>query len=95
MTVNKPSSGRESASSKRRATLLAGCAATAALALTACGGGGATGTTTKDGFAQAPQKDGALTVWVDATRMDAAKLYQQQHPEVKLNIVSYDGDANG
>ncbi|MFD7999491.1 ABC transporter substrate-binding protein [Streptomyces mirabilis] len=95
MTVNKPSSGRESASSKRRATLLAGCAATAALALTACGGGGATGTTTKDGFAQAPQKDGALTVWVDATRVEAAKLYQQQHPEVKLDIVTYDGDANG
>ncbi|MFF3661243.1 ABC transporter substrate-binding protein [Streptomyces olivochromogenes] len=95
MTVNKPSSGRESASSKRRATLLAGCAATAALALTACGGGGATGTTTKDGFAQAPQKDGALTVWVDATRVEAAKLYQQQHPDVKLDIVTYDGDANG
>ncbi|MFF4728661.1 ABC transporter substrate-binding protein [Streptomyces mirabilis] len=95
MTVNKPSSGRESASSKRRATLLAGCAATAALALTACGGGGATGTTIKDGFAQAPQKDGALTVWVDATRVEAAKLYQQQHPEVKLDIVTYDGDANG
>lgn len=95
MTVNKPSSGRESASSKRRAALLAGCAATAALALTACGGGGATGTTTKDGFAQAPQKDGALTVWVDATRVEAAKLYQKQHPDVKLDIVTYDGDANG
>ncbi|WP_406480454.1 ABC transporter substrate-binding protein [Streptomyces sp. NBC_01615] len=95
MTVNKPSSGRESASSKRRAALLAGCAATAALALTACGGGGATGTTTKDGFAQVSQKDGALTVWVDATRVEAAKLYQQQHPDVKLDIVTYDGDANG
>ncbi|MFC9634569.1 ABC transporter substrate-binding protein [Streptomyces mirabilis] len=95
MTVNKPSSGRESASSKRGATLLAGCAATAALALTACGGGGATGTTTKDGFAQVSQKDGALTVWVDATRVEAAKLYQKQHPDAKLDIVTYDGDANG
>ncbi|GHE14627.1 ABC transporter substrate-binding protein [Streptomyces alanosinicus] len=94
MTVNKPSSGRERVFSKRRAALLAGCAATAALTLTACGGG-ATGTTTKDGFAQAPQKDGALTVWVDATRVEAAKLYQQQHPDVKLDIVTYDGDANG
>ncbi|MCX4594757.1 extracellular solute-binding protein [Streptomyces sp. NBC_01549] len=94
MTVNKPSSGRERASSKRRAALLTGCAATAALTLTACGGG-ATGTTTKDGFGQAPQKDGALTVWVDATRVEAAKLYQKQHPDVKLDIVTYDGDANG
>ncbi|MER5975275.1 ABC transporter substrate-binding protein [Streptomyces sp. NPDC001857] len=94
MTVNMPSSGPKSAPGKRRAALLAGCAATAALTLTACGGGTA-GKTNKDGFAQAPQKDGALTVWVDATRMDAAKLYQQQHPDVKMDIVSYDGDANG
>jgi multiple sugar transport system substrate-binding protein len=94
MTVNKPSSGRERVSSKSRAALLAGCAATAALTLTACGGG-TTGSTTKDGFAQVPQKDGALTVWVDATRVEAAKLYQQQHPDVKLDIVTYDGDANG
>ncbi|MCX4878220.1 MULTISPECIES: ABC transporter substrate-binding protein [unclassified Streptomyces] len=94
MTVNKPSSSPKRALSKKRAALLAGCAATVLLTVTACGGGSTAGTT-KDGFAQAPQKDGALTVWVDATRMDAAKLYQQQHPDVKLNIVSYDGDANG
>ncbi|MCX5053560.1 MULTISPECIES: ABC transporter substrate-binding protein [unclassified Streptomyces] len=96
MTVNKPSSGRERVSGKRRAALLAAGAAAAALTLTACGGGTTGAATSKDGFAQAPQKkDGALTVWVDATRMDAAKLYQKLHPEVKLNIVSYDGDANG
>ncbi|WP_328431104.1 hypothetical protein [Streptomyces sp. NBC_00453] len=51
------------------------------LTVTAWGGGGSAGTSTKDGFAQAPQKDGALTVRVDATRMEAAKLYQQQHPD--------------
>ncbi|MFJ8945274.1 ABC transporter substrate-binding protein [Streptomyces sp. NPDC102395] len=94
MTGNMPSSGPKRAPSRTRAALLAGCAATAALTLTACGGGTAA-TTNKDGFAQAPQKDGALTVWVDATRMDAAKLYQQQHPDVKMDIVGYDGDANG
>ncbi|WP_333740418.1 ABC transporter substrate-binding protein [Streptomyces sp. IBSBF 2806] len=95
MTVNQPLSSRERAFSRRRLALLTGCAATAALTLTACGSGGATGTTTKDGFAQVPQKDGALTVWVDATRVDAAKLYQKQHPDVKMDIVTYDGDANG
>ncbi|MDX2757261.1 ABC transporter substrate-binding protein [Streptomyces europaeiscabiei] len=95
MTVNKPSSNPKRALSKKRAALLAGCAATVLLTVTACGGGSTAGTTTKDGFAQAPQKDGALTVWVDATRMEAAKLYQQQHPDVKLDIVSYDGNANG
>ncbi|MFF3741268.1 ABC transporter substrate-binding protein [Streptomyces sp. NPDC002566] len=94
MTVTMPSTGPKRAPSTRRAALLAGCAATAALTLTACGGSTA-GKTNKDGFAQVPQKEGALTVWVDATRMDAAKLYQQQHPDVKMDIVSYDGDANG
>ncbi|MDX3520590.1 extracellular solute-binding protein [Streptomyces scabiei] len=95
MTVNKPSADRGRVFGKRSSALLAGCAATVVLTVTACGGGGTTGTTAKDGFNQAPQKDGALTVWVDATRMDAAKLYQKLHPEVKLDIVSYDGNANG
>ncbi|MFI7300447.1 ABC transporter substrate-binding protein [Streptomyces sp. NPDC050121] len=95
MTVDKPASSSKRVISKKRAALLAGCVATVLLTVTACGGGSGTGTTTKDGFAQAPQKDGALTVWVDATRMDAAKLYQKLHPDAKLDIVSYDGDANG
>ncbi|WP_055531822.1 ABC transporter substrate-binding protein [Streptomyces graminilatus] len=97
MTVTKPSSSQKRVFTARRAALLAGCATTVLLTVTACGGGGSSaGTTTKDGFAQAPQKkDSTLTVWVDATRMDAAKLYQKLHPEVKLDIVSYDGDANG
>ncbi|MFF9808395.1 ABC transporter substrate-binding protein [Streptomyces coeruleorubidus] len=95
MTLDKPSADRRRALGKRRSALLAGCAATVVLTVAACGSGGTAGTTAKDGFTQAPQKDGALTVWVDATRMDAAKLYQKLHPEVKLNIVSYDGNANG
>ncbi|POX45842.1 ABC transporter substrate-binding protein [Streptomyces sp. Ru72] len=95
MTVNKPPAAQVGVHSRRRSTLLAGCAASVmALTLAGCGGG-ATGTTAKNGFAQAAQKNGALTVWVDATRLDAAKLYQKLHPDVKLDIVSYDGDANG
>jgi multiple sugar transport system substrate-binding protein len=67
-----------------------------ALTVAGCGSGsGSASTTTKDGFAQAAQKDGALTVWVDATRLDAVKLYQKLHPDVKMNVVTYDGDANG
>ena len=69
-------------------------------AVAACGGhdgGGARGGTTgaQGDFKQAPQSDGPLTIWVDATRLAAAKLYQKTHPTVKLNIVSYDGDADG
>jgi multiple sugar transport system substrate-binding protein len=63
-----------------------------------CGssGGGKSATVTKDGFEQATQAgDAALTVWVDSTREAAAKLYQQQHPELKMDIFTYDGGANG
>ena len=49
----------------------------------------------KDGFTQASQSAGSLTVWVDSTRVPAARAYQKAHPSVKLNIVTYDGDANG
>jgi multiple sugar transport system substrate-binding protein len=42
-----------------------------------------------------PQTGGTVTVWVDSTRMAAAQQYQKQNPSVKLDIVSYDGDANG
>jgi multiple sugar transport system substrate-binding protein len=70
-------------------------AAGAALALVAACGGNAAGGGAKDGFTPAPQSDGPLTVWVDSTRLPAAQLYQKQHPAVKMDIVSYDGDANG
>ncbi|MGW7427069.1 ABC transporter substrate-binding protein [Streptomyces sp. NPDC054813] len=95
MSVNRPASGRRRMLGKSRTRLLAGCAAAATLTVAGCGGGGGTGTTAKDGFPQVPQTKGALTVWVDATRLDAAKLYEKLHPGVKLNIVTYDGDANG
>ncbi|MEV8100235.1 ABC transporter substrate-binding protein [Kitasatospora sp. NPDC085879] len=92
MTVNKPPA--VAVSSKRRPVLLAACAVTLAMTVAACGGA-APDKTTKDGFAQAAQTDGAVTVWVDSTRLAAAKQYQELHPEVKLDIVTYDGDANG
>ncbi|MET8944829.1 carbohydrate ABC transporter substrate-binding protein [Streptomyces sp. NPDC004542] len=95
MTATKTPSHRVRASAGRRSMLVAGCAATVMVAATACGGGGTGTTTTKDGFAQVAQKDGAFTVWVDSTRVAAAKLYQAQHPDVKMDIVTYDGDANG
>ena len=59
------------------------------------GGGGGSSAGPKDGFTQAPQSSGPLTVWVDSTRVPAAQAYQKAHPNVKLNIVTYDGDANG
>ena len=94
MTAMKQSVVRSRALAKRRSVLLAGCVAFVVATATACGGG-TTGTSSKDGFNQVAQKKGALTVWVDSTRLAAAKLYQKLHPDVKLDIVTYDGDANG
>ncbi|MEV0536807.1 extracellular solute-binding protein [Kitasatospora sp. NPDC050463] len=94
MTVNKPLADEKAVPRTRRAAWLAAGAVSLAMALSACGGS-TPAKTTKDGFAQAAQTDGAVTVWVDATRLAAAKQYQALHPEVKMDIVSYDGDANG
>ena len=38
---------------------------------------------------------GNLTVWVDSVRLPDAKAYQAAHPNVKVNIVTFDGDGNG
>ncbi len=83
---------------RSRAVLLATAGAFALAAVAACGGsGGSGGTSTgaQNGFTPVAQTGGTLTVWVDSTRLAAAQLYQKQHPEVKMNIVTYDGDANG
>src|SRR5271166_2809430 len=71
-----------------------------AAAVAACGGGNSSGSASsasdmRDGFSQAPQSSGPLTVWVDSTRVPAAQAYAKAHPNVKVNIVTYDGDANG
>ncbi len=55
------------------------------LALTgACGGSSGGGS-----------DDADLTVWVDAARLPVAKAYQKAHSDVKMDIVTFDGDGNG
>src|SRR4051794_13893712 len=66
------------------ASLVVAATATAALAVASTGGANA---------GAAPS--GSLTVWVDAVRLPVAKLYAKTHPNVHLNIVTYDGDGNG
>ena len=89
--------------SARRVILAAGAILLAGGMVAACGSGGAPSSAGasggsgkgKDGFTQAQQTSGPLTVWVDSTRVPAAQAYQKAHPGVKLDIVTYDGDANG
>jgi ABC-type glycerol-3-phosphate transport system substrate-binding protein len=65
------------------AAMLAGCASTNV-------------TTSSGSFAEAKQNaKSAITVWVDSTRLPAAKLFQKDNPSIKVNIVTYDGGANG
>ncbi|MEY9841155.1 ABC transporter substrate-binding protein [Streptacidiphilus sp. EB103A] len=83
--------------SRGRSALLASCAVLTLALASACASATTTGgaTSAKSGFKQAAQTDGALTVWVDSTRLAAAQLYQKENPTAKMNIVTYDGDANG
>jgi ABC-type glycerol-3-phosphate transport system substrate-binding protein len=79
-----------------RSILAVGAATLMAVAISACGGASSgSGSSVKDGFPQATQTAGPLTVWVDSTRVPAAHAFQKAHPNLKLNIVTYDGDANG
>jgi ABC-type glycerol-3-phosphate transport system substrate-binding protein len=65
------------------AALAAAITATAALGAASTGRAGSSGAS------------GSLTVWVDAVRLPVAKLYAKKHPNVHLNIVTFDGDGNG
>jgi ABC-type glycerol-3-phosphate transport system substrate-binding protein len=72
----------------------AGCAALVLITVAACGSGGQP-PNPQNVFQPVQQTGGQITVWVDATRMAAAQQYQKQNPSVQMNIVTYDGDANG
>ena len=65
------------------ASLVAVATTTAALVAASTGG------------ASSSKASGSITVWVDAVRLPVAKLYAKTHPNVKLKIVTYDGDGNG
>ncbi|HEX4832473.1 MAG TPA: ABC transporter substrate-binding protein [Trebonia sp.] len=72
----------------------------AAAGLSACGSPNAvtqpSATSAPPEFHQVSQASGSpITVWVDSTRLPGVQAYQKSHPNVKMNIVTYSGDANG
>jgi ABC-type glycerol-3-phosphate transport system substrate-binding protein len=82
---------------RRRSSLtVAGvCSATALLALAGCGSGTSSANGSY-GFPEAKQEaSSTITVWVDADRQAAAKAFQQANPDTKVQVVAYDGSANG
>jgi ABC-type glycerol-3-phosphate transport system substrate-binding protein len=71
-----------------------------AVAVAACGNGGgssstATGASGAPSVSASGKVGGSLTVWVDSVRLPAAQAYAKAHPNVKVHIVTFDGDANG
>src|SRR5688572_11932499 len=61
------------------------------LFLAACGGAPATPSAGSTAAPAAATDDSAeITVWVDTTRLDGVKAYQQKHPDAKLKIVTVD-----
>jgi ABC-type glycerol-3-phosphate transport system substrate-binding protein len=87
----RPGRARPRARAIRGTALLA-----LALTLAACGGGKASSSNGPYGFPQVAQDANAtITVWVDADRSPAVDAFKKANPDVKLNVVSYDGSANG
>ncbi|MFI2363023.1 ABC transporter substrate-binding protein [Promicromonospora sp. NPDC019610] len=68
-----------------------------ALALSACGGGtSGAATDSPYGFeAEEQEADSPITVWVDASREPAVDAFTKAHPDIPVNVETYDGGANG
>ncbi|WP_433088809.1 ABC transporter substrate-binding protein [Dactylosporangium sp. CA-052675] len=80
---------------RRRSAVISTAALTVALTLAGCGKSGGTSEGSY-GFAQVAQDDKApITVWVDADRAGAVDAFKKANPDVKLEVVTYDGSANG
>ena len=84
----------------RQSLLVIGAVALAATAA-ACSSGGSSSSSSAPGQAGGSSASasgtvgGSLTVWVDSVRLPVAKAYAKAHPNVHLNIVTFDGDGNG
>ena len=62
----------------------------------ACSTGGSSTASGQYGFTEAKQvKNSPITVWVDSTRLPAAKAFEKAYPSIPIKIVTYDGAANG
>jgi multiple sugar transport system substrate-binding protein len=74
---------------------LTAAAATLALAAAGCTGGGG-GTDSGYGFPAPEQiKDSPITIWVDADRSAIAEAFKEDHPEITVNVETYDGNSGG
>ena len=80
-------------------TTAAGTSAAGTTAASTTGGNSAASTSAAGGdygFPVAPQSNGStITIWVDADRVAAADAFKKANPDTPINVVTYDGSANG
>ncbi|PJJ62006.1 ABC transporter substrate-binding protein [Compostimonas suwonensis] len=83
----------------RRALVRSAVAVLAVSAIAALAGCASADQSTDSGsaeFTPVTQEEGStITVWADSTRLPAVQQYQDSHPDAKLDIVTYDGGADG
>jgi multiple sugar transport system substrate-binding protein len=72
-------------------------AVAASIAMLAVGCSGPAGEGSGDYGFPAPEQvpDSPITIWVDADRTAIAEAFQEDHPEITVNIETYDGNAGG
>ncbi|MFI1093217.1 ABC transporter substrate-binding protein [Streptomyces sp. NPDC020917] len=94
-----PTPGSTRVPRRRARTALAAVLAGMAVAAAGCGSATPPAAKASPGaaaFKPVTQDDSSpITIWVDATRVAAVKAYQAAHPSVKINMVTYSGDAGG
>src|ERR1700722_8266507 len=91
------------AAPRRRRRLTLGAIAVASIVATVAGCASAndtpaanSGSASSAGFTEAKQVAGSpITVWTDSTRLPDVQQYAKENPGVKLNIVTFDGSADG
>ena len=77
--------------------LIAGAASLALIAACSGGGGGGGGETdSRYGFPTVEQDaEAPITIWVDADRAKIAEAFAADHPDLTVNIETYDGNSGG
>jgi ABC-type glycerol-3-phosphate transport system substrate-binding protein len=91
-------SSRLRSAARRRSTLgaIALITAGALAALTGCASADQSTADTSATFKPVTQDDSSsIVVWADSTRLPAVQAYQKANPNVKMDIVTYDGSADG
>src|SRR4030081_3001478 len=80
---------------KSRLAAVSALAAAAALVAGCASANQSSGPSTAVSQPVAQDNASTITVWADSTRLPAVQQYQKSHPDAKLNIVTYDGSADG